>query len=185
MRKVRDIRIIGLPVFVPVVNKHYTKIKRDIHTGYGIEIPSKVDMELDKNVLWYVSVACFSVHVVYDSFEYKFSFSQGFMTDNGSIPHFLQSIITNNNPMALIGFFCHDLLYQTKHFGENKKAWRKSNQIMKDILSWYGLNPVTNQLIKSAVDTPVGWSNYKKRFKRDTTPKGGVKFINYKSEASA
>lgn len=177
--KVQEVRIHNLPIFVPVVNKHYSRIREELFNEYDITIPTMMDMKLDKNVLWYVSVVPFSVTVMYKTFEYRFHFYKGFMTDNGSIPHFLQSFITNNNPMAVVGFFCHDLMYQTKALGKNKKAWKKANEIMADILLWYGLNPITNQITKSAVDSPIGWINYIREFERDTTTRGRVKFIKY------
>ncbi len=179
-KKILMVRLEGYPSFVPMVNSEYEYLQREITRDHpDIGIPNVDDMIIDKNVLWYINTKKFSVHIHYSNGQrLVVEFDVGFQTDNGSIPSVFQSVIKNNDPNAVIGFWVHDLLFQTKYFGDDKKGFRRANKVLTDICRYYGENKFNTALIGNSVNSPIGWWNYKKRLKRDRVVHGNITEIN-------
>ena len=178
-KRIASIRLEGYPALVPMIDSEYIYIRRQLLIDYPhINIPKKEDMLLNGDTLWYININPFKLHIEYSSGKMMvISFEVGFPTDNGSIPSFAQGWIKNNDPNCILAFFAHDLVYQTKEFGINRKGFKMANRLLRDICDYYKKDWVKHSVIESAVNSHFGWSNYKKRFERDRIPYGTVSII--------
>ncbi len=178
-KRISSIRLESYPVLVPMINSEYYYIRRQLLIDYPeITIPTRDEMKLNGETLWYINIKQFKLHIEYSSGKMMvITFDIGFPTDNGSVPPFAQGWIKNNDPNCLIGFFAHDLAYQTKCFGLDRRGFKQANRLLRDICDYYKKDWLKNATIESAVGSFFGWSEYKKRLKRDRVPYGSIKII--------
>ena len=158
------IKFHGYPLFVPMINDDYDYFAR--------VIPIKAPPQVDDNSLWYINLKEFKIEVIYKKgATLMFTFEVGFRTDNGSVPQFGQGLIRNNEPDAMVGFWIHDLLYQT-----HDRTFRQSNIILKQICEYYGLGWFKTNVIFQSVE------RFGKKIYKNRTPefKGSVKKIVHK-----
>ena len=176
MKKIANITFRKYPCFVPMVNSHYEDFRKDIILDFpDVSIPTEVEMGLQDDVMWRVNLRPFVTIVTYnDGSSVEHHFNRGFITDYGSVPSAFQSLIRSDDPRGVVGFWNHDLDYQTKAFGYNSKGFKKANKLLLDTCLYYKLPHVKALLVKQAVDSFVGKAIYKKKLERDVAPDGFV-----------
>ena len=176
MKKIVSSTFVKYPCFVPMINSHFDEFRADIITDFPETIiPTASEMDLQDGVMWRVNLRPFKNIITYDDGEIiEHRFERGFITDLGSVPPVFQSVIRSDDADAVTGFLNHDLDYQTKHFGANKKGFQKANQLLYDTCLFYKLPHIKAVLVKQAVDSWVGLNIYKRRLARDKNAAGFV-----------
>lgn len=116
----------SLPEYSPVGNKgDYSKIQAQLFKSKGLILPAweELDIRNKGNLVvftgepWEILVGVQDGKEIYNL---KYTMETGFYSDTGSIPPILRSIVDNDDPDFLIGFFLHDANYKYRFLSREK-----------------------------------------------------------------
>lgn len=97
----------------------YDKVQLFLYNVHGFILPpwDELDIQFKGNMVVFIENWVCKVRVLQGKkiYELTYKFSPGFISDKGSVPKLLRSIVDNDDPQFLVAFYIHDANYKC-HF---------------------------------------------------------------------
>jgi hypothetical protein len=124
--KVLDVRYEVTPTVKQVTCKaDYDKVQKYVYDTRGVIITpwDELDIQHKGNIVVFLDPWECEVELLENNKRkiLKYNTSVGFISDKGSVPTKLRSIVDNDDPQFLIGFYIHDINYDC-HYASRSNA---------------------------------------------------------------